>query len=105
MAISGRALRWTWPLWSTSWRPDGLATVGALFRFAGVVRCRQPKTVFTTGNGATLGLAKLTDETSGNEADQGFAEGIVQGVLIGERARSSHRIVFFELAGLSDVHC
>ena len=31
-------------------------------------------------------LPRLTDESSGNEADQSFAEGIVQGVLIGRDA-------------------
>ena len=31
-------------------------------------------------------LPKLTDESSGNEADQSFAEGIVQGVLVGRDA-------------------
>ena len=31
-------------------------------------------------------LPRLTDETSGSEADQHFAEGIVQGVLVGRDA-------------------
>jgi N utilization substance protein B len=34
-------------------------------------------------------LPQLTDESSGNEADQTFAEGIVQGVLVGREAHDA----------------